>query len=91
MRSQFQRVMGWGRRSSKKLKIYFCSWSNEIIWYPLEGSIRTKTKHSKRGNPCRQTRTLAEVNFFEAVIFSKGRVSGWRKLRNGEDGSASYC
>lgn len=48
-----QRVMGWGRRSPKKLKIYFCSGSNEIIWYPLEGSIRTKTEHSRGGAPWR--------------------------------------
>ena len=44
---------GQGRRSPQKLTIYFCSGSNEIIWYPLEGSIRTKTKHSEGGIPCR--------------------------------------
>ena len=58
IRSQFQSVMDWGRRSSKKLKFYFCSGSNEIIWYPLEGSIRTRTKRSKGSIPCRQVSTL---------------------------------
>jgi hypothetical protein len=43
---------GWCR-SPEKLKIYFCSDSNGIIWYPLEGSIRTKTPHSKGNLPCR--------------------------------------
>ena len=80
IRSQFQSVMDWGRRSSKKLKFYFCSGSNEIIWYPLEGSIRTRTKRSKGGIPCRQASTLGwggrgAVNFFDAAVFSKGKAN----------------
>lgn len=60
------------------MKIDFCSSSNEIIWYPLEGSIRTKTRPSKGGVPCRQRSTSAEANFFNAVIFPR------IKSKNGE-------
>lgn len=59
----------------RELKFYFCSRSNrEIIWYPLEGSIRTRAKHNKGGIPCRQASTLAGgrwVNFLRQQYFPR--------------------
>lgn len=83
--------MGQGKRSFKKLKIYFCFGFNEIIWYLLEGSIRIKNKFSKGGFFWRQIGIFVEVNFFDVVMFCKGKVNEWRKLSNGEDGSKLYC
>lgn len=54
----------WAGTEAQKLRIYFCSGSNEIIWYPLEGSIRTKTQPSKGALSCRETAPQRSLETF---------------------------